>query len=75
MPPSSARASVGTLHQQQREQRAAAAARVAARQAELQAMSSGAGGPFSFCARDAAVQRAKAERAEAHRKDKDRFQV
>jgi hypothetical protein len=53
----------------------AAKARVAARRAELQEMLSEGAGAFSFYETDLRKMKEKKERLEAHRNNKNRFQV
>jgi hypothetical protein len=77
VPPTSSRESNGKFQREVQERKAAADKRIAARKQELQAMlEEGDGvGPFSFYKVDMERQRAKEARQEAHRRDKNRFQV
>jgi hypothetical protein len=75
VPETSSRKSDGLYARRRAEQARAAAERVAGRRAEISALLAADGGAPSFVEKDAAAGRAKAARLEAHRKDKNRFQV
>jgi hypothetical protein len=77
VPLTSSRQSNGRFQRDIDERKAAAETRVEARKLELRAMHDAADGrgPFSFYKADMERERAKKARQEAHRRDKNRFQV
>jgi hypothetical protein len=75
VPRTSSKRSDGLFYKKQLQQSEAAKARILARKEELSSMSSAGGAAFSFYERDLEQREARAQRLEAHRNNKNRFQV